>query len=90
MAGGGGAGAGSNGADVSMRRSYQAEMAEMEFSPTSPALPHFTEAAGVVAAIRVMGVSAGRVEAATGTTTSTFLPRHQVQQTQAVVEEEAK
>jgi hypothetical protein len=66
-----------------------AEMAEMEFSPTSPALPHFTEAAGVVAAIRVMGVSADRVEAATGTTTSEFLPRHQVQQTQAVVEEEA-
>ena len=65
-------------------------MAEMEFSPTSPALPHFTEAAGVVAAIRVMGVSADRVEAATGTTTSKFLPQHQVQQTQAVVEEEAK
>jgi len=66
-----------------------AEMAEMEFSRTSPALPHFTEAAGVVAAIRVMGASAGRVEAATGMTTSEFLPRHQVQQTQAVVEEEA-
>ena len=62
----------------------------MEFSPTSPALPHFMEAAGVVAAIRVTGASAGRVEAATGTTTAKFLPRHQVQQTQAVVEEEAK
>ena len=62
----------------------------MEFSPTSPALPHFTEAAGVVAAIRVMGASAGRVEAATGMTKSKLLPRHQVQQTQAVAEEEAK
>ena len=67
-------------------------MAEMEFSRTSPALPHFTVAAGVVAAIRLIGVKADRVEAATGMTTSTskILQQHQVQQTQAVVEEEAK
>ena len=75
---------------TALTQHHQAEMAEMEFSPTSPALPHFMEAAGVVAASRVMGASAGRVEAATGTTTSKFLPQHQVQQTQAVVEEEAK
>ena len=65
-------------------------MAEMEFSPTSPALPHFMEAAGVVAAMAIMRGKAGRVEAATGMTATSFIPRHQVQQTQAVVEEEAK
>ena len=65
-------------------------MAETEFSPTSPALPHFMEAAGVVAAIRVLEGKVGRVEAATGITTPELLPRHQVQQTQAVAEEAAK
>jgi hypothetical protein len=75
---------------TALTQHHQAEMAEMEFSPTSPALPHFMEAAGVVAAMAIMRGKAGRVEAATGMTATSFIPRHQVQQTQAVVEEEAK
>ena len=61
----------------------------MEFSLTSPALPHFTEAAGVVVALQVTGGKAGRVEAATGARIVPVLLQHQVQQTQAAVEEVA-
>ena len=61
----------------------------MEFSLTSPAMPHSMEVVEVVAPNRVLEGMAGRVEVVTGTTIVHILPQHQVQQTQAVVVEAA-
>ena len=68
---------------------FMADLAEMEFSLTSPAMPHSMEVVEVVAPNRVLEGMAGRVEVVTGTTIVQILPQHQVQQTQAVVVEAA-